>query len=155
MKKAYVICDNHLDPLWRRCFENHFYYHGNVVRPYAQIEEALFERWLAIVAASDCKYSIEQSLTVKKYLDRNPDRFELFKQLVQQGKLELLGAGETIIDYNMINGEAIVRNHIYSIMWYQELFGRIPDVGTSTDTFGLSAQLPQIYRQLEIGRAHV
>ncbi|MGE5551740.1 MAG: glycoside hydrolase family 38 C-terminal domain-containing protein [Bacteroidota bacterium] len=148
MKKAYVICDNHMDPLWRRCFRNHFYYHGNVVRPYAQIEEALFERWLAIVSTSDCKYSIEQSLTVKEYLDRNPDRFQLFKQLVQQGKLELLGAGETIIDYNMVNGESIIRNHIYSIMWYQEHFGRIPDVGTATDTFGLSAQIPQIYRQL-------
>jgi len=148
VKKAYIICDNHMDPLWRRCFEDHFYYRGNVVRPYAQIEEALFERWLAIVAVSDCKYSIEQSLTVKKYLERNPDRFELFKQLVRQGKLELLGAGETIIDYNMVNGESIVRNHLYSIMWYQENFGRIPDVGTATDTFGLSAQLPQIYRLL-------
>jgi hypothetical protein len=30
-----------MDEIWRRCFRDHFYYEGNVIRPYAEIEEAL------------------------------------------------------------------------------------------------------------------
>lgn len=147
MKKAYVICDNHMDPIWRRCFENHFTYRNTVVRSYAQIEEALFDSWIDIVENSDCKYSVEQSLTIKKYFESNPDKFERIKALVLSGKIELLGSGETIIDYNMVNGEAIVRDHMYSIGWYMDNFGVRPGVGCATDTFGLSAQIPQILNQ--------
>ena len=149
MKTALVICDNHMDPTWRRCFEDHFYFQGTVVRPYAQIEGALFDSWLDIIERSDCKYSIEQSMTVKEYLRRNPDRRERFKELVSSGKIELLGSGETIIDYNMVCGESIVRSHMYSILYYINEFGVRPNVGCATDTFGLSAQLPQIFRKFD------
>lgn len=146
-KKAYIICYNHMDPVWRRCFENHFEFEGNVIRPYSDIEEAQFDQWLKIVQFSGCKYSIEQSLTVKKYLKRNPDNYEIFKTLVQEGRIELLGGGEAITDYNMVHGESIVRNHLYSILWYRDNFGRKPDIALTTDAFGLSAQVPQIFRK--------
>ncbi|HHW47729.1 MAG TPA: hypothetical protein GXX14_03815 [Clostridiaceae bacterium] len=146
-KKAYIICLNHMDPLWRRCFNEHYNFEGSVIRPYSDIEEALFDQWLDIISNSDCKYSVEQSLTVKTYLDRNPDKLELFRHLVKTGKIELLGGGETIIDYNMVHGESIIRNHLYSIQWYKETFGRIPSSAYAADTFGLSAQLPQIFRK--------
>ncbi|MCL2351998.1 MAG: glycosyl hydrolase-related protein [Firmicutes bacterium] len=147
MKTALVICDNHMDITWRRCFEDHFRYKGTVVRPYAQIEGALFDSWIDIAGRSGCKYAVEQSMTVKEYLKRNPDKRERFQKLVSEGKIELLGGGETIIDYNMASGESIVRNHMYSILYYLREFGARPNVGCATDTFGLSAQMPQIFRK--------
>lgn len=148
MKKVYVVCFNHMDEIWRRCFRDHFCYEGNVIRPYSEIEEALFNQWIKTIEKAGCKYSIEQCMTIREYLERNPDKFNRFKQLVHDGSIEILGGGETIIDYNMVQGESIVRSHLYSILWYMENMGRRPETGIATDTFGLSAQLPQIYRKL-------
>ena len=148
MKKVYIYNQNHMDILWRRCFEDHFYEGGHIVRPYTDIEEALFDSWIEIVKNSKCKYSIEQTLTVKKYLERNPDKAELFKQLLQEERIEIMGGGETIIDANIPCGEGMVRNHLYSILWCDKQFGVRPLINTSCDIFGLSAQMPQIMRKL-------
>lgn len=48
-KKAYIIGYNHMDLVWRRCFEDHSYFEGNVIRPYSDIEEAQFDQWLELV----------------------------------------------------------------------------------------------------------
>lgn len=149
MKKVYIFNQNHMDLLWLRCFEEHFYEDGHIVRPYVDIEESLLDRWIDIVKSSDSKYSIEQTSTVKKYLERNPDKTELFKELVQNGKIEIMGGGEAIVDSNLPCGESIVRNHLYSILWCDRQFGVRPKINTSCDIFGLSAQLPQIMRKLE------
>lgn len=119
-----------------------------VIRSYSDIEEFLFDRWISIMEQSPCIYSIEQSLTVKKYLERNPDKRSIFKKLVEKGQIELLGGGEAIIDTNLVDGESIVRNHLYSILWYREQFGIKPTHATVHDTFGMSSQLPQIFRKL-------
>jgi alpha-mannosidase len=149
MKKVYIFNQNHMDLLWLRCFEEHFCENGHIVRPYVDIEEALFDRWIDIVKNSDSKYSIEQTSTIKKYLERNPDKTELFITLVQNGKIEIMGGGESIIDSNIPCGESIVRNHLYSILWCDKQFKVRPKINTSCDIFGLSAQLPQIMRKLE------
>lgn len=149
MKKVYFFNQNHMDIIWLRCFEEHFCEEGHIVRPYTDIEEALFESWIDIVKNSNCKYSIEQTSTIKKYLERNPDKAELFKTLVQKGKIEIMGGGESIIDSNIPAGESLVRNHFYSILWCDKQFGVRPKINTSCDIFGLSAQLPQIMRKLE------
>ena len=147
MKKMIVVCWDHLDPVWRRGFERQFVYKGAVIRPYADVEEFLFDRWMDIVENSKLIYGIEESLTVKKYLERNPDKKDRFAKLVREGKIELLGGGETLIDSNLTDGESIVRNHVYSILWYRDNFGVRPAHATLHDTFGMSAQLPQILRK--------
>jgi alpha-mannosidase len=148
MKTVYIICTNHMDLIWRRCFKDHFYYQGSVIRPYSDLQESLFNRWIDIIWNSDAIYEIEQTLTIKEYLERNPDKVKIFKHFVQRGKIKIAGGGETIIDYNMVDGEAIVRNHLYSILWCRDFLGITPDEGIAHDTFGLSAQLPQIYNKL-------
>jgi len=149
MKKiAHVILYNHMDPVWRRCFINHFRHQDMLVRPYIDIEEAELNQWLDFVSTTELRYSIEQTLTTKKFLERNPDKFDRLKSYVNSGKIEILGSGETGIDYNLVSGESIVRNHLYSIRWCEEIFGQRPQIGWTTDCFGLSAQVPQIFRQL-------
>lgn len=148
LKKVYIVSRNHMDPTWRRAFEDHFYYQDNVMRPYSDIEEFQFTNWIEIMKNSKCTYEIEQSLTIRKYLEKNPDAEQLFKELVKQDRIIHLGGGEAIIDYNMVDGEAIVRNHLYSILWCKDFLGKAPVDAVAHDTFGLSAQLPQIINKL-------
>ncbi len=44
MKKLYIFARNHMDPSWRRCFTDHFTYKGDVIHPYADIEESLIRQ---------------------------------------------------------------------------------------------------------------
>ena len=120
---------------------------GNVIHPYSDIEEAQISQHLDFADKYGWKYGIEQSISVKRFLERNPDEYERFKRLVEEGKIELLGGGEAVIDYNMPCGESIYRNHYYSIKYYEKKFGVRPKYADCPDTFGLSAQLPQIFRQ--------
>lgn len=147
MKKIQFFGRTHMDISWRRCFRRHFTHGGDVIRPYADIEETLLNRYLQFAEQYGWKYSIEQTLTIKSYLERNPDVEERLKKQVLLGNIELLGGGETVIDKNLVHGESIYRNHYYSIRYYDRVFGTRPAFADTIDTFGLSAQLPQIYRQ--------
>ncbi|MBO5670638.1 MAG: hypothetical protein J6S41_03735, partial [Clostridia bacterium] len=147
MKQLRIVARNHMDPSWRRCFTQHYTYGGNVIHPYSDIEEELINQYLDFVEQNHWKYSIEQSLVIQKYLERNPDRKEQLSRLIQEGRVELLGGGTTVIDYNLSCGESAVRNHYYSIKYYLETFGTRPKYADLPDCFGLPAQLPQILSQ--------
>ena len=148
MKKLLVITRNHMDPSWRRCFTAHYTYRGDVIRPYSDIEEELIGQHLDFMEGGDWKYGIEQSLVLRKFLERNPDREAQVRRMIERGQLELLGGGEAVIDYNLVCGESIYRNHYYSIKYYQSTFGCRPAYVDCPDAFGLSGQMPQIFRQL-------
>ncbi len=147
MKKLIITARNHMDPSWRRCFTHHYTYGGNVIHPYSDIEEALISQYLRFLDGDGWKYSLEQSLVMQKFLERNPDQKEHIASLIEEGKFELLGGGTTVIDYNIPCGESAYRNHYYSIKYYLETFGTRPKYADLPDTFGLPAQLPQMLRQ--------
>ena len=149
-KRLYVVCRNHMDPSWLRCFVNHYRdeNYGGVVRPYSELEEQQILEYMNFAELYGVKYQIEQSAVVKKFLERNPDQKERLKTLVQKGLIELAGGGECVIDRNMSVGESWARNHLYSIAYYKKEFGRIPRYAITPDMFGLPAQLPQFFRSV-------
>ncbi len=149
-KKVYIIARNHMDPSWLRCFTDHFDHpeSGDAVRPYADIEELLILEYMDFAERYGVKYQIEQSLVVKKFLERNPDQKERFAALVKQGLLELAGGGETVIDVNLTRGESWARNHLYSREYYNREFGHRPRYAITPDIFGLASQLPQFFRSV-------
>ena len=147
-KTLYVIARTHMDPSWRRGFTEHFW--GNnvqgTVRPYSDIEEAQILEYMDFAEKYGVKYQIEQSITVKRFLERNPDQRERFVSLMEKGLFELAGGGECVIDYNMSSGESWVRNHLYNINFYQSEFGHKAKYAIIPDAFGLPAQVPQVMR---------
>ena len=90
MKKLYLVARNHMDPSWLRGFCDHFKTEdGNIIRPYSDVEEQQILEYMDFAELYGVKYHIEQSLVVKKLLERNPDQKERFKELVNKGYLEL------------------------------------------------------------------
>ena len=150
MKKLYLVARNHMDPSWLRCFEDHFENpeFGGVVRPYSDVEELQILEYMDFAEQYGVKYHIEQSLDVKKFLERNPDQAERFRNLVQRGLLELAGGGETVIDCNLTQGESWVRNHLYSRTYYKNEFDHVPRYAIAPDIFGLPSQMPQFFRSI-------
>ena len=71
MRKLYITAKAHMDPAWRRCFEDHF--EGNewkgVVRPYSELEEKQVLEYMDLAEKYGVKYQIEQSITVRKVLE--------------------------------------------------------------------------------------
>lgn len=150
MKTLYIIARNHMDPSWERCFTDHFDDpdSGTVKRPYSDLEELQILEYMDFAEKYGVRYHIEQSLVVKKFLERNPDQTDRFTRLVREGYLELAGGGETVIDCNLTRGESWARNHLYSRKYYKEKFGHSPRYAITPDIFGLPSQLPQFFRSL-------
>lgn len=84
-----------------------------------------------------------QASLLDDYLKWIPNDEERIKSLVQKGKL-IIGPWYTQTDQLVISGESIVRNLYYGIERCKE-FGNYMKVGYVPDSFGQSAQMPQIY----------
>jgi len=73
----------------------------------------------------------------------SPELFEKIKEKVKEGKWEL-GALYVECDTNMVSGESLARQLLYSQRFYLENFGKLAEILWLPDTFGFTASLPQI-----------
>ena len=85
-----------------------------------------------------------QASLLDDYLKWMPEDEERIRELVQKKKL-VIGPWYTQTDQLVISGESIVRNLYYGISRCKD-FGEHMKVGYVPDSFGQSAQMPQIYR---------
>lgn len=85
-----------------------------------------------------------QASLLDDYLKWRPEDENRIKDLVQRKKL-VIGPWYTQTDQLVISGESIVRNLYYGIERCKD-FGEHMKVGYVPDSFGQSAQMPQIYR---------
>ncbi len=142
-----VLRFNHFDPTWRRCWDRKFTDAGRIFASYRDIEE----RWItdAIATCADGKscFMVECSWVLRHYLERHPEHVETLRKLTKEGRFELLGSGENIVDANMIHGELLARNLVLGTLWAEETLGMKPTTGWHSDGFGSCAQMPQIFRQ--------
>lgn len=94
----------------------------------------------------DFKYFMmdAQASLLDDYLKWRPQDKDRIENLVQKEKL-IIGPWYTQTDQLVISGESIVRNLYYGIDRCNE-FGKPMKIGYVPDSFGQSAQMPQIYR---------
>ncbi len=137
---------NHFDLIWRRGWKRAYEYLGGLWRPYADVEEACLDRCLGLAENHGTAFLVEQALSLREYLSRHPEAALTLRRLAQQGRFELLGAGEAIIDTNMCHVETMARNFASGLDWGEALTGLPARGGNCSDAFGTSAQLPQVLR---------
>ncbi len=147
MRKLYLIYKHHMDLTWRRPRYKYGHYQGYAIAPYSDVQEVEIDSGLNFIRQGGC-YDLEQTISLREYLERNPDMYEEVRNMITDGKLHLLGCGDSVIDTNLPNGEVIVRNYLYSLRWLKEEFGVRPELADFPDTFGISAGLPTLLTQL-------
>ncbi|MBM7692767.1 mannosylglycerate hydrolase [Peribacillus deserti] len=89
-----------------------------------------------------------QTAILEDFFEIRPDQRDRVKKLVQAGKL-IIGPWYTQTDEMVVGGESIVRNLYYGIKDSEE-FGEPMQIGYLPDSFGQSAQMPQILNGFDI-----
>lgn len=89
-----------------------------------------------------------QTSILEDYFEVKPENKERVKKLVNKGKL-IIGPWYTQTDEMIVTGESIVRNLLYGIKDCKEL-GDYMKIGYLPDSFGQSAQMPQILNGFDI-----
>ena len=79
-----------------------------------------------------------------------PEIYEKIKQKVAEGKWEPDGGMWVEADCNLSSGEALVRQFLHGIRFFEQEFGKKCEYLWLPDVFGYSWALPQILKQCEI-----
>lgn len=148
----YITIDNHFDPTWRRCFRRSLDFKGKRFIGYADIEQYYIDDNLELARKHpEYAFEVESPVVLREYLVRKPDRLEELKALASEGRFGLGGgAGDNIIDTNMVLGESIVRNFVSGLLWTEETLGQKSILAIRNDGFGNCSQLPQILRGCDL-----
>jgi alpha-mannosidase len=115
---------------------------------YRECQEAVAARMLDLLDHDPgFTYLIEQILHYRWLNETRPDLIGRIREYVAEGRVEIGGGMASSLDTNGPNGEGYVRSHLLGSAWTKEHLGGTAKVGELMDTFGISAQSPQIHRQ--------
>ena len=136
-KRGKMVCvaHAHIDVAW---FWNFDETRKKVARTFSTV--------LNLMSKYDFHYIQTTPLYYEWCKEEFPEMFREIQRLVREGKWEL-GAGCVEFDANIISGESLARQFLYSQRFYKAEFGRTADACWLPDTFGFTASLPQIARQ--------
>ncbi|MQL54322.1 alpha-mannosidase [Acidianus ambivalens] len=132
--KIYGIAHAHIDAAWLWTFDET---KRKIVRSFSTV--------LTLMSKYDFQFIQSSALYYSWIKDNFPELFNYIKRKVAEGKW-ILGAGWVEFDTNLPSGESLVRQLLYSQRFFFENFGRFAEVLWLPDSFGFSAQLPQIMR---------
>ena len=59
------------------------------------------------------RFVLDQVAYVKPFLERYPEQEAVFRKLVSEGKLEIVGANDVMLDVNIPSGESWIRQALY------------------------------------------
>jgi len=94
----------------------------------------------------DYRFVLDQVAYVKPFLERYPEEAAEFRKYVSEGRLEMVGGNDVMLDVNIPSGESWVRQALYGKRYYQRELGADVTVGWALDTFGHHAQMPQLLK---------
>ncbi|ONN27464.1 hypothetical protein XJ44_03915 [Thermosipho affectus] len=90
-------------------------------------------------------YSLENIFFLKMYLDKNPEKREVVKRFVNEGRLRLMSSAPTSADTILPKVESILRDFLIGQLWLEEnKMTQKPKVAYFPDSFGASPFLPSL-----------
>ncbi|MBL1421672.1 MAG: alpha-mannosidase [Alphaproteobacteria bacterium] len=92
-------------------------------------------------------FMYNQAVLLDFLKDDYPEIWQKVKKKVASGQFEIEGAMWVEPDVNIISGESLVRQFMFGRRFHQQQFGVTPKVAWLPDTFGYSANLPQIMQK--------
>jgi alpha-mannosidase len=92
------------------------------------------------------RFVLDQVAYVRPFLERYPEEAEEFRRRVAEGRLQIVGANDVMLDVNIPSGESWIRQALYGKSYYKRELGVDVRVGWALDTFGHHAQMPQLLK---------
>ncbi|MHC1610945.1 MAG: alpha-mannosidase [Candidatus Methanospirareceae archaeon] len=133
----YLVPHTHYDAIWSLTKEDYFYI--NMLLILRKVAELLEEK--------DYKFLIEQTFLLEELERRYPELFTKIAEQIKEGKIEIADGEYLMADTMLPDGETLVREILIGKRYVKEKFGVDVPVMWQADSFGLNAQLPQIYRK--------
>lgn len=93
------------------------------------------------------KFIIDSVMPIKYFKLHYPEMMNELIDHLQRKRIESVGGMVVAPDTLLPNGESLVRQVLYGKMFFKKNFGIIPEVGYLIDSFGQTAQLPQIFEK--------
>jgi alpha-mannosidase len=136
MPTIFLVPHTHYDVAWAFSKEE-----------YLEINETILEQALKLMEDPEFKFCLEQTYLLKEMEKRNPSLFQRLKKMVKAGKCEIVDGQYLMADTMLPIGEVLVRDILVGKRYCQEKFGIEVPVAWAADSFGMNAQLPQIYKK--------
>jgi len=91
---------------------------------------------------------IQSSAQYYKWVEeRDQTLFDEIKRLVENGKWIIASGMWVESDTNLVTGESLARQFLYGQRYFKEKLGRTAQIGFLPDSFGFSANLPQLLKK--------
>jgi len=136
MKKIYLVPHTHYDVAWAFSKEDSL-----------EINEEILKEVMKLMLVPEFKFCLEQTFLLQEIERRNPELWQGLKKMIEEGKLEIVDGQYLMPDTMLPTGEVLVREILFGKRYCQEKFGVEVPVAWAADSFGMNAQLPQIYRK--------
>jgi alpha-mannosidase len=92
-------------------------------------------------------YCLDQGASIEPYLRKHPEKREILKKYVREGRVEVVGGTWSAPDENIPYGESLVRGFILGKQYFRREFETEVKIAWEIDEFGHPSQLPQILRK--------
>ena len=137
MKKLFMVCNAHLDPVWLWNWQEG-----------AAAAIATFRTAADICEESEgFVFCHNEALLYSWVEEYEPALFQRIRRLVEAKKWHIMGGWYLQPDCNLPSGESILRQIIAGKRYFMEKFHAAPTVAVNFDTFGHSRGLVQILRK--------
>jgi len=137
MKRVYLLCNAHLDPVWQW-----------------EKEEGMAEAISTFrIAAKFCEeydgfiFNHNESVLYEWVEEHEPELFIKIKKLIEEGKWHIMGGWYIQPDCVMPSGESFLRQIEVGRNYFIEKFGIVPKTAINFDSFGHTRGLVQILKK--------
>ncbi|KAJ1181489.1 hypothetical protein NDU88_006696 [Pleurodeles waltl] len=124
--------------------------------PYEETVRKCARSWVTAVRLMERDpsfiFTCSQAQQFEWVKSRYPDLYSQIKDFVKRGQFVPVGGSWVEMDGNLPSGESMVRQFLQGQRFFQQEFGNICSEFWLPDTFGYSAQLPQLMRGCGIQR---
>lgn len=133
----YLVPHTHYDAIW--VFNREDYFHINI--------ELIIKEAVELALNTDYRFLIEQTFLLETVEKRYPELFKRLKKAIKENKIEIADGEYLMADTMLPQGETLVREILVGKRYVHQKFGVPVPVMWQADSFGLNAQLPQIYKR--------
>ncbi len=131
MQTIYLVPHTHYDVAWAFSKEE-----------YLKINEGILQRVMELMKTSEFRFCLEQTFLLEAIEERNPELWSELKEMIKQGRIEVVDGQYLMPDTMLPSGETLVREILFGKRYCREKFGVEVPVAWAADSFGMNAQLP-------------